>query len=361
MDTDRFIRAAFAAEVAEGGEPPRELLLVPAGEFRMRPHDGRGPFINSDADAVVATTRSLKLDLPIDYEHQGEFANRNGRPAPAAGWIVRVFARAGEVRGEVEWTERAAAMIRAKEYRYHSPVFLHDKSNRVVAVLSAALTNDPAMFMKALAKAGAPESETDMDPKALRAALGLPEDATDDRVVAAAKAATAAATGLKTVAKAAGLAETAGAAEIETAVKAAASAQKPDPNAYVPRAEFDRVSERLNAVEAERTEERATAAVDGAVKAGKIAPAQRDWAMAYAKSDAKGFADFVKAAPAIVEPGRAMPNGGPQRQAASAGIALPSDRRVDDDRLDLHRRALARAAKDGIGYAAAAELEERAA
>ena len=64
---------------------------------------------------------------------------------------------------------------------------------------------------------------------------------------------------------------------------------EPDPSQFVPRAEFDRVSTRLNTVETERAEERATAAVDDAVRAGKIAPAQRDWAMAYAKRDADGL------------------------------------------------------------------------
>ena len=271
----------------------------------------------------------------------------------------RFFAKAGEVRGEVEWTERAAAMIRAKEYRFHSPVFLHDKKMVVHAVTSAGLTNDPAMFMTALARAGAStERETEMDPKALREALGLAAEATDEQVIAAAKAATAAAGGLKTVAKAAGLDESASAGAIETAVKAAASAGggNPDPSQFVPRAEFDRVSQRLNTVETERTEERATAAVDDAVKAGKIAPAQREWATAYAKSDAEGFAAYVKTAPAIVSEGSVMP--APQRAAAKAGIALPSERRIDQDRLDLHQRATARAAKDKISYVDAVALEE---
>ena len=279
------VRAALAAELPSGAEPPREILLVPAGEVRMRPHDGREPFHNPDPAAVVAASRELRLDLPIDYEHQMDRSKENGQPAPAAGWIKQLFERAGAVWGEVEWTERATAMIAAKEYRFISPVFLHDKARTVKAVLGAALTNDPAMFMQALARASASTTEGRMDPKELRAALCLPAEATDEQVIAAAKAAAAAATGLKAVAKAAGLAETATADEVETKVKATASARQPDPEAYVPRAEFDRVSQRLNTVETERAEERATAAVDAAVTAGKIAPAQRDWAGDYAAAD----------------------------------------------------------------------------
>ena len=75
---------------------------------------------------IVAATRELAADLPIDYEHQGERAVANGQPAPAAGWIRRIFERAGAVWGEVEWTGRAAAMLKAREYRFISPLFLYD-------------------------------------------------------------------------------------------------------------------------------------------------------------------------------------------------------------------------------------------
>ena len=107
---------------------------------------------------------------------------------------------------------------------------------------------------------------------------------------------------------------------------ATAVADTPDPKDWVPRAEFDRVAKRLEKVETARAEEAAQTAVDAACAAGKVAPAQGDWALAYARKDPDGFAAYVEAAPAIVTPGRVL-NGAPQpATTASAGITLPAGR-----------------------------------
>ena len=332
----KYARAAATVELPEGASPPREILLLPAGRIPTRPHDGRAPWHNPDADAVVAATRELRLDLPVDYEHQGELTRKNGQPAPAAGWIKRLFARAGEVWGEVEWTARAAGHIKAREYRFISPAFEHDKATRVVKrIVGAALVNNPALYMKAIAKS---ENNTEeiMDLDKLRKALGLPDDADEKKILAAASAAMAAtaelvktaralgvdegadavkvteaasasAKGVKSIAKAAGLEETATAGEIEKAVKAKATASAdgdPDPEKFVPREEYDRAAARLTAIETERAGEKASAAVDEAVAAGKIAPAQREWALDYAKTSPDGFKTYAEKAPVIVAPGR---------------------------------------------------------
>ena len=106
-----------------------------------------------------------------------------------------------------------------------------------------------------------------------------------------------------------GLADEAGEAEILEA--AAAAGGDPDPDEFVPRAEFDRLRETLARLETEGAEARATAAVDAAVKAGKVTPASRDWALGYARKDAAGFAEFVEGAPAILDGGRAVPAAAP--------------------------------------------------
>ncbi|MEQ8956545.1 MAG: Mu-like prophage major head subunit gpT family protein, partial [Coleofasciculus sp. C2-GNP5-27] len=51
----------------------------------------------------------------------------------------------------------AAEHIRKKEYRYISPTFLHERhgQNRVVRILRAALTNNPALHLVALASLNA--------------------------------------------------------------------------------------------------------------------------------------------------------------------------------------------------------------
>ena len=334
------MRAATAVLLPEEGAPPREILLLPAGEIPTRPHDGRAPWRNSDPASVVAATAELALDLPIDYEHQTERSVENGQAAPAAGWIKRVFERAGAVWAEVDWTERAAAMIAAREYRFISPVFQYEKASRIVRrLLGAALTNDPALYMRAIANRQ-PEREFDMNLEKLRKALGLSDTATEAEIVAAATAAASAATALagvtealglekdaeptavatavsamatsrKAIAKAAGLAEDASSDDVEKAVKTAKASAggAPDPNAFVPRAEFDRVSERVAQLETGTATATATAKVDRAIKDGKVTPASRDWALAYAAKDPEGFDQYLEGAPQILDDGRVAPAG----------------------------------------------------
>ena len=81
------LRAAVMAALPEGRESRRELELIPAGEFRMRPHDGRGPFFNRDPRAVIQRSQAQGYCLVFDYDHATELAKATGAPAPASGWI----------------------------------------------------------------------------------------------------------------------------------------------------------------------------------------------------------------------------------------------------------------------------------
>lgn len=310
----------------------------------MRPHDGRGPYFNRDPEAVIRRTQTAGYSLAFDYDHQTLHTKENGVAAPASGWITRLFVRDGAVWGEVEWTEKARAAMDAKEYRYYSPVFLHTKSGHVQAIRSAALTNDPAMGVAALAHAAIHDrGETDMDLEKLRKALRLAADATAEQVLAAASAAaawradvakalgladgatgedavaaaTANAAGLKRIAKAAGLEETVAADAIATAVAAAraGSTGDPDPAQFVPRADFDRVAQRLSAIETEGAEAKATAAVDKAISEGRFAPASRDHYLAWARKDLAAFEAAAAATPAMVRPGATVPGGAPDPDA----------------------------------------------
>jgi phage I-like protein len=84
--------------------------------------------------------------------------------------------------------------------------------------------------------------------------------------------------------------------------KATASA---DPSKFVPIEVLKQVQQQVASLVASEKETKATAAVDAAVKAGKIIPAQRDWAKSYASADLKGFESYVAGAPVIVASGGA--------------------------------------------------------
>ena len=154
-------------------------------------------------------------------------------------------------------------------------------------------------------------------------ALGLPATATAVTAATQMRAATRVreqemATALGSIATALGLATPATAEQIVAAAKARTT---PSPEAFVPRAEFDRVSVALTAIQTERAEERASAAVGAAIEAGKLAPAQREWAMKYARDDLAGFQAFAAAAPVIVTPGSA----GQPGPGSAPGAALTDD------------------------------------
>lgn len=325
---------------------PTEILLIPAGEVKTRPHDGRAPWRNNDPEAVVAATRALKAPLPIDYDHASEKAAASGNPAPAAGWIEDVFVRDGAVWGKVAWTDRAKAHLSAREYRFFSPTFWFDRTTRAVKrLVGGALTNDPAFFMKAIASSeGA--SMDDEQRQVLAAKLGLTAEATVEDIAAALGALrdkAQAAGELKAVATAAGLAETASAQEVAEAVSALRQAQgggatpaAPDPSQYVPIAEHKALASRIAALEQAQAQDKAAAAVDAAIQAGKVTPAGRDWALAYAAKDPDGFAQFVASQPTIVRDGALVPGltppGGdkpgalsPEEKAVCAAMGLSED------------------------------------
>ena len=370
------------------GDPPKWVKLMPAGELNAR--DGRRWRLE-DAAAVLAATRKIAgaTDLVFDYEHQTDYAKDNGQPAPAAGWIRELQARAGDIWGRVEWTERAQDLLRKREYRYLSPTFSHTRAGKVIAIHRAALTNAPALDLPALAKEHQKHDKNDPTDaggsmheqlKRILAKLGLKPDSEPSAAEADAAmarvdpappidmAALATALGLAATAKAAdvlaaatarggelaqalGLAATATADEVLAAAKASTTGAV-DPNAFVPRAEFDRVAVRLNTLETTRGEEKATAAVDDAIKAGKLAPAQRDWGLASAKQDLAAFTTYLAGAPVIVTPAATATATPGDPKAALTGDELAVCRTLgiaEDKFREARAKDLALAATNGVG------------
>ncbi len=280
--------APAAAEQAEAGNAdgsaPEWIELLPAGVFYGR--DGRGPFRLDDPDAVIESTRALQMNagLPIDYDHATDFGAPEGRPAPAAGWIRELAIRGGALWGRVEWTARAADSIVAREYRYVSPVFQFDpKDGSVTRLLRAGLTNNPNLHLTAIAAAriaaqAAKDEIMEFPIQELRELLGLDSDASGADVIVKVRE-------LRAASEASGI---------------ATGAHAHDPAHYVAIAEFERALTELNALKAERARERAAHTVEDAIRAGKVVPAQREWAIAYCAADGRGFAAFAAKQPSIL-------------------------------------------------------------
>lgn len=134
------------------------LRILPAGAFQSK--DGR-PSIQTNgrvgqwrldaaaAASVIAAMPNGSQGYVIDYEHQTLNKENNGQPAPAAGWFRGLEWREGQglFMTQIEWSDRARAMIASREYRFLSPVFGFDgQTGTVTYIHSVALTNDPALI-----------------------------------------------------------------------------------------------------------------------------------------------------------------------------------------------------------------------
>lgn len=309
--------ASHAVALDGSGQAPEWVQLIPAGRFAGR--DGRGPYVLNDATAVLAATEQLGLDPVVDYDHQTDLAATKGvgGVAPAAGWIKALEARADGIWGRIEWTDKGAAAVASREYRYISPVFLHTKSGQVLKLLRAGLTNNPNLQLAALASQETPLTKLQPEGETmeellnkLAAEFGLPADSDGDAIVAHARhlnaRATAQATAIAAMAKAAGGREDDDADAVVAAVQSAIDkaddqAGVPDPNKYVPAEMLTSLQAQVRELMADKTSQ----VVDQAIKAGKVPPANREWAVAYHAKDPDGFAKFLDGQPAIITPGEA--------------------------------------------------------
>lgn len=175
-------KATLAAlDLDAGAEVPEWVHLLPAASGKVQTSDNRGPYLVEDAEAIIAASFADQPKLQIDENHAEDLKSGKGEPSPARGWITELQARADGIWGRVEWTGAGRALVADKAYRAMSPVILHDKAKRVVAILRASLVNRPNL--KGLQTLN---TENSMQPMAKVAeALGLAAEASDDDILTA--------------------------------------------------------------------------------------------------------------------------------------------------------------------------------
>ena len=296
-----------------------EIQLLPAGRFSAR--DGR-PFIAEGwqldatiAKAVIAQASARQTPFVIDYEHQTLHKEANGQPAPAAGWMHGL--RWIEGRGlfaEAELTERARALVQSGEYRYFSPVFEYARgSGEVTRILMGALTNHPAIAgmeaVNLMAAASArftttPTTSTkesdDMNEllKKLLAALGLPEDASEEQALSAIKALT----------------------DKPAVAATTATTAAPDPAQYVPVAVVQELQTNLAALSASVHSRAVDDVIAPALGDGRLLPAEEAWARDTAKTPAglASLTSLLKVRQPIAALASTQTKGQPPAAAAAA-------------------------------------------
>jgi len=350
--------AALTVQLASGGPDMPEgcnVQLFPDGEFAAR--DGRPGTMEDcetkvwrmDADiaaALIAQVSARETPLFIDYEHHTLTAKDNGHKAIAAGWVESLTYVPGRgLFAQVDWTEAASQHIKAREYRFISPLFGFDlKTGAVRFLINAALTNNPALDGTA-AVAAALETTRMEDPMSkkegqtalsedlaerLRWMLNLPVTATAQEIIAELD---------KVKAQLGGE----GAADTGVSILAiikdkdaqiaalAAKAGQPDPARFVPVEGVTALTEENTALKARVAElEQATgtaalsAQIDAALKDGRVVKGLEGWLRDLAKANpeqAKAYLD--KAAPIAALSGMQTSAAGatPTPQGAGSGVA----------------------------------------
>lgn len=271
----------------EDGQPPEWVLLVPAGEFAGA--DGRR-YINRNAGAIIDGIVQRAIDVPWDAEHATEIKAPKGEEAGAKGWTKSApedfEVRDGALWGRVSFNAKGREMVTGEEYRYYSPAFYCLKDTNpavIIGIKSVGLTNTPNLELTAL---NTEAMTMDKFPPEVLAALGLPETATTAEVVAAIKALQA---------------------EKDSAVSM--NRQLPDMTQYVPKATYELTLNRATTAEAtlaaKTQAERdgaITTAIEAAIAAGKIAPANKDFYISACRAEGglEQFKAFAAAAPVIV-------------------------------------------------------------
>lgn len=284
---------------AEAGAAPDWVQLTPSGPH-IGGRDGRSWRLD-DPEAVVAAFQQVGADLPVDFEHATQVKGEQGEVAPAVGWIKEMEARNGALWGRVEWGEAGRTAISTRAYRYLSPVFkFSSRTNEILRMVSAGLTNVPNLHMAALNREGAPNEETTMN-KAILEALGLSEGASE----------TDALTAINTLKS----------NEQEARNRAAT----PDPAKFVPRADYDLALNRVSTFEAAekaRARAEAEAAVDAAIEAGKVAPVSRDYHLAACREEGglERFTKMVEGLPEIVGKAKSRAEA-PEARNREAGLS----------------------------------------
>lgn len=283
------------AAAADGARtPPEWVQLAPRGQVTAR--DGR--LFSFDPEKLAAAFVAGGVDLPIDFDHATDFA-MFGRETPARGWITALEARPTGLWGRAEWLPAAIEALSSRSYRYISPTFWREEDGVTARLMKgAALVTSPALGMPAVASAS--HEDQSMDLKDVLGLLGLTATAT------AAEAATAIAA-LKTV----------------------------DPEKFVPKEQHEATVAALSAAQAEiQTGKDAAhaakceALVDGAVSAGKVAPAARDHFLALAKASFDTTKTAIDAMPVLLKAG------------AKPGAQIdPPDDKADPVKLAARARA----------------------
>jgi len=189
-------------EAPADGSAQVKVQLSPFGDFVL--HDGgkmNGTVQHCTREAFEALVANWKAsgspEVLVDVDH----ASATGGSTEAAAWARNLRVEDEGLCADFELTPRGRELVEGRSYRFVSPGWTLSKDGTPLALCSVALTNRPNLPVKPVVNNNLPDSpenpgnpettkkgDPEMDIKKLAAALGLPETATEEDVLAAIKA-----------------------------------------------------------------------------------------------------------------------------------------------------------------------------
>ena len=283
-----------------------DILILPKGSF---PHLSGTQVIDSRAmRRIITALKNDGRDIPVDYGHESFLSPR----AEGAGWLKHdsVYETSEGLRGKIKWTKDARQKIGDKKFRFLSPVLVFNpkRSNgRILFIerlVSVGLTNHPNIpAMKPLLNQLRMEEKMDELLEKLNSALDMPPETDSEKTLA-----------LAIESLDAGLVAREELPQIKSALSLESSATVDETLSHIETLRADAVRdeelpsrEEWQAMKDElaRLEQKELSdMVYNAVTAGKLLPAQKTWALGYAKADPEGFSAFLANSASVVEMGR---------------------------------------------------------
>lgn len=188
-------------KVAPGGEI--DVQLAPLGDW-MQTVNGKRITQHFDEAACAEVVRNFRGEILVDADHR---STKPDGDTSAYAWVTALRADPAQgLVGTMRFTDKGAAAVNAREYRFVSVSWYLGSDGRPRELDSVALTNRPNLPVHPVVnREGAGETQSadigetqaadggatqqrKPEMEELKTLLGLAADATDDQVVAAAKA-----------------------------------------------------------------------------------------------------------------------------------------------------------------------------
>ncbi|HMJ01571.1 MAG TPA: phage protease [Conexibacter sp.] len=386
--------------VAEYTPPTSRIQIAKAGKFKHPLYgkfdvtpDTFQSFIDNAAAGIPTS------ELPVDFDHAPEYKG----DTKACGWIKKLEADGDKLYATVEWTWQGAYSIREREYRYISPTWKlnytsDDGTKRGAVLFGVALTNRPffeQMAVVALTQSfsrgafATEDTETitpdpaEPDPSDSPAAMelsqiiqvfGLAADTTEEQAVTFMRDTAA----LRQVSEVFGLTDATPDEILAAARDAKDKADKApaDDQVVVTATKLseletkanagEKASQDLGVIQSERADEKFNAAFDGALEKGCVdaIPETRERFRKIFDNDHELALETLSSLQPIVNTDPSGGAGGAgsgnaTREETNTYAIEGADAEIDQEGLELDRKAQAYAAEHKIDYIEAYHIVAR--